>query len=87
MKNELPGRMKSLDDFVPIKLQAPEFDFNAFKGIIGNVDFEKQVENKKCNHPEHDFPMFLWIPPGGSHTHVCPGCGNEITATSPNITF
>ena len=31
-----------------------------------------------CNHPEHEFPKFLYIPFGKGYIHICPGCGNKI---------
>jgi hypothetical protein len=47
-------------------------------------DLEKSIiTGKKCIDPEHDFPMFLWIPEGHSHTHVCPSCGNSQTVHNP----
>jgi hypothetical protein len=39
-----------------------------------------------CNDPSHNFPSHLWIPPGQSHTHKCPRCGQETTVTAPIIT-
>ncbi len=27
-----------------------------------------------CNHPEHNPPMFLYIPPETIYVHICPGC-------------
>lgn len=35
---------------------------------------------ERCNHPEHDFPKYLCIPPGKGYTHVCPGCGAKQVA-------
>lgn len=41
---------------------------------------------KLCLNPGHNFPTHLYIPPGQSYTHVCPGCGAKITVTQPIIT-
>lgn len=38
------------------------------------------IEQEKipCFHPEHsNYPTHLYIPPGQSYIHVCPGCGKE----------
>lgn len=32
-----------------------------------------------CYSPQHNPPMHLFIPPGQTHVHKCPACGNEIT--------
>jgi hypothetical protein len=31
-----------------------------------------------CNHPQHNPPGHLYIPPGSQFRHVCPGCGAEM---------
>ncbi|HET8688953.1 MAG TPA: hypothetical protein VFM18_20275 [Methanosarcina sp.] len=40
-----------------------------------------------CNHPEHNFPMMFYIPPGQSYTHVCPNCGYRITIAGEPISL
>jgi hypothetical protein len=53
------------------------------KDYLDGLD-KKDAETKKaCQHTEHNFPTLLYIPSGQSHTHICPGCGNEITLTTP----
>jgi len=42
---------------------------------------------EKCNHPQHDPPMHLYIPPFVQYTHICPGCGRTITIGSNGITY
>ena len=36
---------------------------------------------KPCFHPEHDFPSHVYIAPGQTYKHVCPGCGTVISFT------
>lgn len=44
------------------------------------------VEDKlKCLNPSHSFPSHLYIEPGQTYKHVCPGCKSEISVTSPMI--
>jgi len=39
----------------------------------------------KCLNPEHNpYTMYVYEP--GLHEHTCPGCGNVITFTVPEIT-
>lgn len=37
----------------------------------------------RCNHREHNPPMHLYIAPGSSYTHICPGCGYWVVLTNP----
>lgn len=54
-------------------------------------EYEKEHGNdgiwikKPCMNPEHNFPSMLCIPPGEERTHICPGCGNKITARNPIV--
>ena len=41
----------------------------------------------RCSHPGHEFPKYLYIPPGSSHTHKCHGCGQTTTITTPCVTL
>ena len=43
---------------------------------------KKMWERRPCFHCEHNFPMHLYIPPGQSFTHTCPGCGKQQTVTA-----
>lgn len=38
-----------------------------------------------CRHPDHDMPMFIYIPAGKGYRHVCPACGKITTVFSPRI--
>jgi hypothetical protein len=38
---------------------------------------------KVCINPEHYPPMHLWIPPGTTYRHKCPGCGKETAIVMP----
>lgn len=38
-----------------------------------------------CRDPSHKFPSMLYIPPGFSKTHKCPGCGQETMVKSPIV--
>lgn len=38
-----------------------------------------------CVSPSHNPPMHLFIPPGCSHTHVCPYCGQRTVLKSPIV--
>jgi hypothetical protein len=46
------------------------------------IEYNKDdIDNKwrdYCKHPEHNFPGHLVIPPGETHEHICPGCGQII---------
>ena len=48
---------------------------------------KKDLDVKECNHPEHNFPILLYIPGGQTHTHVCPNCGNEITVMASIVSL
>lgn len=50
-------------------------------------DYQIIKETKSCKHPEHDPPMFLYIPEGQSHVHICPSCNKATTIRATNITF
>ncbi len=45
----------------------------------------KDAMDKACMHPEHNFPTMLYIPPGRSYTHTCPGCGQTQTVHQPMV--
>lgn len=53
-------------------------DFPSRKPI--KIEHDPSWIKKPCMNPEHDFPSMIYIPPGESFTHTCPGCGNKITA-------
>lgn len=40
-----------------------------------------------CINPGHEVPSLLYIPPGQTYKHVCPGCQNEIVVRTPEITW
>jgi len=42
---------------------------------------------KCCNHPGHNFPTMLYIPPGKSVTHTCPGCGHVTTCRGTDLSW
>jgi len=44
-------------------------------------------EIPQCKHPEHEPPMYLYIPTGKGYRHVCPKCGKVTTIISPQISF
>lgn len=53
-----------------------------------NGGFYNLPQNKiYCKHPEHNPPMFLYIPQGKGYKHVCPCCGKESKLVSPQISF
>ncbi len=35
-------------------------------------------QTQTCNHPEHNPPNYLYIPPGKGYRHVCPSCGKMV---------
>lgn len=79
-------KMKS-KNFARIIAETSEESVKRRKLVKDYLD-KKDAETKKaCQHPEHNFPTHIYIPGGQSHTHVCPDCGNEITATAPIITL
>ena len=43
-------------------------------------------DKETCINPSHNFPSHLYIQPGKSYTHTCPGCGEQQTVTAPLIT-
>lgn len=48
---------------------------------------EDSYEYRACLHPEHDFPMMLYVPGGKIVTHICPGCGHKTTVKCIEIWF
>ena len=61
--------------------------FSNFKKLFGKQKVNGFFELEPiCNHPEHDFPTHLYIPPGKGYRHVCPNCGKETIAKN-NITY
>lgn len=42
------------------------------------ISFEPEPELDICNHPEHDPPGHIVLPPG-THKWQCPNCGEVIT--------
>ena len=50
-----------------------------------NTKKNKYWEEKPCYHRSHNFPTMIYIPPGQSFTHTCPGCGQKQTVHSPDI--
>ena len=75
--------MKS-KNFASIIAETPVETRKLVKDYLDGLDKEAE---KACQHPEHNLPTHLYIPVGQSHTHVCPGCGNEIIATISIITL
>lgn len=49
--------------------------------------FEKMEKVHKCNHPEHNPPTQLWIPPDEIYHHICPACGEEKIIRGSGISF
>ena len=45
---------------------------------IKKDDCVKPWIDKVCRNPSHEPPNMLYIPPGQTHTHVCPGCGFTV---------
>ena len=37
-----------------------------------------------CNHPSHNPPTHIYIPPGKIFIHVCPACGEEFRIHGEN---
>lgn len=60
-------------------------DWEELKKAIST--FPKSMTTTRCDHPEHNFPMMLYIPPGQSYTHVCPHCGYRITVAGEPISL
>lgn len=52
---------------------------------VKNVTKWNEDKLKPCLNPSHNFPTHLYIEPGQTYKHVCPGCGNEISVTAPMI--
>lgn len=48
--------------------------------------YDLEITNK-CNHPEHDPPMYINIPSGKGYKHVCPLCGKVTNVEPLNITY
>jgi len=45
--------------------------------------FDLDIKDKKCSHPEHDFPTHLHIPQGKGYKHVCPNCKKITIVKNP----
>jgi hypothetical protein len=37
-----------------------------------------------CRHPEHNVPSMRVFEPG-TYEHTCPGCGNKVVFTVPQV--
>lgn len=46
-----------------------------------------EKEQLPCINFEHNPPTHLYIPPGQTYRHVCPGCGQETVIRAPFITM
>lgn len=47
---------------------------------IDPIDPNKYTDKKHpCLNPEHNPPTHLYIPPGQTYEHICPGCGKKTT--------
>ncbi len=42
-------------------------------------------ESEMCLHPEHKFPSMMYVPPGKTYEHVCPGCGTKFYCKGSSI--
>ena len=40
-----------------------------------------------CNHPGHQPPQHLYVPPGKKYRHVCPGCGKVTYLRSLEVRY
>ncbi len=49
--------------------------------------FEPLPEKQVCNHPGHNVPMHLFVPPNQQYRHVCPNCGNTVLIGGSAIRF
>lgn len=49
------------------------------------IHHEPYEQKKKCNHPEHNPPTMIVLPPG-NHTYQCPVCGEKTHITVPEVT-
>lgn len=54
------------------------------KNQKGFFDLDKKLS---CTHPEHNPPMFLYIPSGKGYKHICPNCKKVAILVGNNITF
>jgi len=55
--------------------------------VGGRGGFEDEEPIDICNHPGHNPPTMLWIPPGKRYRHVCPGCGFECVLHGSRVRF
>jgi hypothetical protein len=42
---------------------------------------------KICTNPSHNPPMDLYIEPGTTIIHTCPGCGQQTTMHGPDAVY
>lgn len=51
---------------------------------------DKWMDDKEplhpCISPQHNPPMLIYIPPGQTFVHTCPGCGEQMVLHSSNVT-
>lgn len=40
---------------------------------------------KACNHPEHNPPQHICIPPGKGFRHICPKCKKATVIIPPQV--
>lgn len=49
--------------------------------------FDLPKAKKECNHPSHEPPGNIYIPPGKGYRHVCPACGRKSILIPPQISY
>lgn len=40
---------------------------------------------RPCQHPDHNVPNMIYIPPGKKLVHTCPGCGFTVTVRGSQV--
>ena len=58
---------------------------SSVRRIFDDKDFKyvKETKIKPCNHPEHNPPSLISLPPG-TYEHICPGCGYKTVFVVPD---
>lgn len=62
-------------------------DKSGFFKIKQESGFYKLPKEQTCTHPEHSFPMHIYIPRGQGYRHVCPGCGKVQVAHNHGVSM
>jgi hypothetical protein len=62
------------------------YNFQTANSIPPNAGMIDKNIRPRCNHPNHNPPTHLYIPPDKLYVHVCPACNHQQTISGIDIT-